>query len=141
VQLVWNGHDTPARRTPRGDGRATIQLADRSAEIIVLREGGRLIAVQDGANHVFDLIDPLAPPQAAASGGGKVVAPIPGRIASVLVAARDTVTRGQKLVVLEAMKMELGLTAPADGTVEAVFCAAGDMVEEGRELVVVAATA
>ncbi len=138
VQLVWNGHDTPARRTPRGDGRATIQLADRSADVAVVRDGERLIAVCDGANHVFDLVDPLAPPQAAASGGGKVVAPIPGRIASVLVAAGDTVTRGQKLVVLEAMKMELGLTAPADGTVESVRCAAGDMVEEGRELVVMA---
>jgi 3-methylcrotonyl-CoA carboxylase alpha subunit len=92
-------------------------------------------------NHVFDLLDPLAPPAAAVSGGGKIVAPIPGRIAGVLVAAGETVSRGQKLVVLEAMKMELALSAPADGLVEAVRCAVGDMVEEGRELVVMAAPA
>jgi 3-methylcrotonyl-CoA carboxylase alpha subunit len=53
----------------------------------------------------------------------------------VLVSAGDTVARGAPLVVLEAMKMELTLSAPAAGTVRALRCAVGDMVAEGAELV------
>jgi len=89
-----------------------------------------------GGTALFDIIDPLAPPLRAAVGGGRVLAPIPGRVVALLVAAGDVVSKGQKLVVVEAMKMELALTAPFDGMVEAVACAAGEMVEEGRELVI-----
>jgi 3-methylcrotonyl-CoA carboxylase alpha subunit len=46
------------------------------------------------------------------------------------------VQRGQKLVVIEAMKMEHAVAAPADGVVERVRFAVGDLVEEGAELVV-----
>jgi 3-methylcrotonyl-CoA carboxylase alpha subunit len=68
-------------------------------------------------------------------GTGRVLAPIPGRVASVLVAMGDAVVTGQVLVVMEAMKMELSLTAPADGVVALVCCAVGDMVQDGHELV------
>ena len=101
----------------------------------VLRDGARLTVIAGGETHMLDILDPLAPPDAAAAGAGRVVSPIPGRIAAVLVTAGDRVARGQALVVLEAMKMELTLSAAADGTVAALRCAAGDMVEEGRELV------
>ena len=53
----------------------------------------------------------------------------------MLVAPGDHVTRGQALVVLEAMKMELTLSAVADGIVREVRCRPGDMVEEQVELV------
>jgi 3-methylcrotonyl-CoA carboxylase alpha subunit len=135
--LRWDGREQRVRRVVRSAGRALIVTMERSGEVAVVREGDRFVAVVEGANHVFDLVDPLAPPAAAIGGGGKILAPIPGRIASVLVAVGDAVARGQKLVVLEAMKMELALTAPADGTVAAVRCGVGDMVEEGREVVVV----
>jgi 3-methylcrotonyl-CoA carboxylase alpha subunit len=138
LRLRWNGHDESVRLTPSENGRRLIVTAEKSAHVSVVTDGTRFVAVADGANHVFDLIDPLAPPQAAIAGGGKVLAPIPGRIASVLVAVGDAVSRGQKLVVLEAMKMELALSAPADGRIGAVRCTAGEMVEEGRELVIMA---
>jgi 3-methylcrotonyl-CoA carboxylase alpha subunit len=64
-----------------------------------------------------------------------VMAPIPGRIASVLVAPGERVARGQVLLVLEAMKMEMSLTASMDGVVASLRCAAGDMVQEGVDLV------
>ena len=51
--------------------------------------------------------------------GGAVKAPMPGKVLSVNVKAGDRVTKGQTLVVLEAMKMEQSLTAPRDGVVEA----------------------
>jgi len=72
-----------------------------------------------------------------ASGGasdGTLVAPMPGRIVSVDIAEGDMVKAGQKLVVIEAMKMEQGLVAPFDGMVAELKAAAGAQVSEGALL-------
>jgi len=71
----------------------------------------------------------------AAAGDGAILAPMPGRIIAVAVAKGDKVTKGQKLVTLEAMKMEHGLTAPFDGLVGEMPYAAGAQVQEGTLLV------
>ena len=60
---------------------------------------------------------------------------MPGRIIAVAVAAGDSVTKGQKLVTLEAMKMEHSLTAPFDGTVAELTAVEGGQVSEGAVLV------
>ena len=66
----------------------------------------------------------------------EVRAIIPGRVVSVAVAAGDAVAAGQRLLAVEAMKMENELRAPRDGTVERVAVAAGQTVELGDLLVV-----
>ena len=71
---------------------------------------------------------------AAAGSDGRLLAHIDGRIIAVQVAAGATVTRGQPLVVLEAMKMEFQLAAPIDGRVEAVEIAVGDQVRIRQRL-------
>jgi 3-methylcrotonyl-CoA carboxylase alpha subunit len=105
----------------------------------VVRRENELVVILRGHNHVVHVIDPLAPPQREDVGSDLVVAPIPARVARILVELGATVTRGAPLVVLEAMKMELTLFAPADGTVAAIRHAVDDMVEEGTELVAFAA--
>ncbi len=115
--------------------RRRVRMNGASHPVTTLRDGARVIVIVDGQTHGFEVIDPLAPPGAQAAGAGRVVAPIPGRVAAVLVAAGAAVTRGQAMVVMEAMKMEITLSAAADGCVAAVRCAVGEMVEEGRELV------
>jgi len=73
-----------------------------------------------------------------ASGGasdGTLAAPMPGRIVSVDVAEGASVKAGQKLVVIEAMKMEQGLLAPFDGVVAELKAVAGSQVSEGALLV------
>jgi 3-methylcrotonyl-CoA carboxylase alpha subunit len=80
----------------------------------------------------------FARPSSAAAGraaDGAILAPMPGRVTAVEVAAGDNVTKGQKLVTLEAMKMEHGLTAPFDGVVAELDAEAGAQVSEGRMLV------
>ena len=62
---------------------------------------------------------------------------MPGSVVTVEVAEGDAVTRGQTLVVVEAMKMEHPVTAPVDGTVVGLAVAAGDPVEAGQALVTV----
>jgi len=66
---------------------------------------------------------------------GAIVAPMPGRIVSVAVSAGDVVTKGQRLLVLEAMKMEQGLAAPFDGLVAEINATEGAQVSEGALLV------
>lgn len=66
---------------------------------------------------------------AATSGDGAILSPMPGRIIAVDVAAGDSVTKGQKLVTLEAMKMEHSLTAPFDGVVAELNATVGGQVQ------------
>lgn len=83
---------------------------------------------------------PAAPkPAAAPSGGGgegAVVAQMPGTIIDIDVNVGDKVTRGQKLLVLEAMKMENEIVAPHDGTVSEICVQAGALVNAGDALVI-----
>ncbi len=75
---------------------------------------------------------------AAATGGagdGAILSPMPGRIIAVDVAAGQSVTKGQRLVTLEAMKMEHSLTAPFDGIVAELPALADAQVTEGALLV------
>ncbi len=73
----------------------------------------------------------------ADSRGGPVIAPMPGAVTAVHVRNGDTVTTGQPLVVLEAMKMEHQLLAPADGVVRDLAVGPGDQVEMEHKLLTV----
>ncbi len=80
-----------------------------------------------------------AAPKAAAPAGGKVVkSPLPGVILSIDVKEGQAVKRGQKLAVLEAMKMENEILSEFDGTVSAIHVAKGDSVLEGANVVSIA---
>jgi 3-methylcrotonyl-CoA carboxylase alpha subunit len=71
----------------------------------------------------------------AAAGDGAILAPMPGKVTSVEVAAGDAVTKGQRLLTLEAMKMEHGLVAPFDGVVAELNAAEGTQVQVDAVLV------
>src|SRR5690606_29527071 len=66
--------------------------------------------------------------------GGRLSAPMPGKVVSFAVKAGDAVKKGQALAVMEAMKMEHTIASPADGTVAELLYAPGDQVAEGAEL-------
>jgi len=60
---------------------------------------------------------------------------MPGNVIRVLVKAGERVSRGQQLLVMEAMKMEHAIVAPVDGVVEKVLFNPGDLVQNGSELI------
>ena len=68
------------------------------------------------------------------SSGGQVLAQMPGAVLEMRVAAGERVSRGQALVVLEAMKMEHTLRAPTSGRVSSIDVHAGQRVREGERL-------
>lgn len=80
---------------------------------------------------------PAAAP-APATGGKAITSPLPGVIISVDVKEGSVVKRGQKVAVIEAMKMENDILADADGTVTAVHVSKGDTVAEDAKIVTIA---
>lgn len=70
----------------------------------------------------------------SSSGGSKVTSPMPGTILAVNVSVGDTVTQGQAVLVLEAMKMENEITAAKDGVIIALHVKQGDSVQGGAVL-------
>ena len=124
------------------DGRLSIGLgADMFTAAVVRRtalDGGiDYTLFTDGESRRLRLVDPLDVTQyeATASADSMVRAPLPGKIIDLRVKAGDSVSKGQALLVLEAMKMEHTLAAPADGTVKSLRYAVGEQVPEGAELV------
>ncbi len=103
----------------------------------VAAEGAsRWVALPSG--QVFQLTVPGASRRsghARASGHESLEAQMPGIVRRVLVAEGEAVSRGQALVLLEAMKMEIRVTAPHAGVVERMAVAAGQTVERGQPLV------
>ena len=100
------------------------------------------VYAQGEVDHVFTplgatqitAIDLLAHSGETAAEGGRLTAPMPGKVVSFAVKAGDAVTKGQPLAVMEAMKMEHTIAAPADGVVQELLYAPGDQVTEGAEL-------
>ncbi|HET7086003.1 MAG TPA: biotin carboxylase N-terminal domain-containing protein [Rhizomicrobium sp.] len=100
----------------------------------VWRDGDTRVLFADGQAW------PFGPPRfrpagAEGLGDGALIAPMPGMVTSLSVQKGDKVTKGQILLVLEAMKMENGLPAPFDGRVAELNATLGQQVREGTVLV------
>ena len=92
-----------------------------------------------GRNAAQAVAEPVEAPTSKPTGAGKpVTSPLPGVIIEVSVKEGQAVKAGQKVAVLEAMKMENEIQAPADGTVTAILVNKGDSVLEGAEIVKIA---
>ncbi len=103
----------------------------------VLRDGEHLQVAQEGSDWTLSVVDTLANAGTSSqeAHGGRLTAPMPGKIIALNVGAGDSVKQGDVLLVMEAMKMEHSIQAPADGIVAELFFAVGDQVAEGAELV------
>lgn len=82
---------------------------------------------------------PVAVPEVrrAPQAGGGVPSPLAGKVVSIDVALGASVSAGDKVLTLEAMKMNTVVSAPSGGTVKAIHVAAGDSVEEGQALLTI----
>ena len=117
--------------TPQG---IDLQFAGQRALVNVYRKGELAhIFTAQGATQII-AIDLLAHAGVAPAEGGRLTAPMPGKVVSFAVKAGDIVTKGQPLAVMDAMKMEHTIAAPMDGVVAELLYAPGDQVVEGAEL-------
>jgi len=98
-------------------------------------KSGDAITIFDGYGLSFKVVDPLDRAAGAAGDGNLVEAPMPGLVKAVFAEAGAAVKEGDRLAILEAMKMEHSLLAARDGVVAEVLAQAGDQVEAGAALV------
>jgi 3-methylcrotonyl-CoA carboxylase alpha subunit len=134
------GMEFPAGASKAGSAEVSEQAGTAFLDGVKLRASavwsdGQVVVFEEGTSRTLRIVDPLAPEGAEQEAGGRLTAPMPGRIVQVLVEKGAAVRRGTPLMILEAMKMEYSITAPADGTIAAVRYAPGDVVEEGAELI------
>ena len=145
--VTWEGGDGIVE--VHGPGRATVTLDGQFHDIewrggrwwvdgsprrsrIVAHPAG--VSVFGGRRVTLVPQDPLDR-ESEAAGGGLTLSPMPGLVKAVFVTPGQQVAAGDRLAILEAMKMEHTLTAARDGTVAEVLAAAGDQVEAGAPLI------
>jgi Acetyl/propionyl-CoA carboxylase, alpha subunit len=87
--------------------------------------------------QVFDPRRRMVSQSEGGPAGGLIQAPMPGKVVEVKVASGDAVSKGQALVVLEAMKMQNELYSPIDGVVQEIHVKAGETAEAGQKLLLV----
>ncbi|HSK40315.1 MAG TPA: biotin/lipoyl-containing protein, partial [Arenibaculum sp.] len=134
-RLRIDGREIVARGELGPDGTLEADLDGARIRATIVRRDTELSVFRHGGVHRLGVVEPLAGADAGDAPGSRLTAPMPGRIIAVLVEAGAVVSKGQPLIVLEAMKMEHTIKAPADGTVEAVRYGVGDQVEDGAELI------
>jgi 3-methylcrotonyl-CoA carboxylase alpha subunit len=142
------GHDGALHLSLEGEAPVTGALgfvADGTGLWVQWGEAPRLFSQLDWQGETANLftpqgatrisvLDPLAHAGEAAQEGGRLTAPMPGKVVSFAVKVGDMVKAGQPLAVMEAMKMEHTMAAPHDGTVVELLYAPGDQVADGAEL-------
>ncbi|MCD4510568.1 acetyl/propionyl/methylcrotonyl-CoA carboxylase subunit alpha [Brucella pseudogrignonensis] len=116
------------------NGLARFAVDGRVAEASVSRNGHDVTVQFEGRDTIFHYVKSIGAEEEA-SGESRILSPMPGLVRLVSVAEGASVAKGDGLVTMEAMKMELSLTAPRDGKVATVNVAAGDQVNEGALLV------
>lgn len=114
--------DKPMRKAPAIQSRPAAQVNKPASTV---------------AAPTAQVSKPAAPAAASAGGSGSVKSPLPGVILEVNVKVGDEIKTGQKLFVLEAMKMENVINADRDGKVVDIKVKQGDSVLEGADLVII----
>ncbi|MCP3972182.1 MAG: acetyl/propionyl/methylcrotonyl-CoA carboxylase subunit alpha [Rhodobacteraceae bacterium] len=150
AQFSWKGEQSAARVSVTGphdyevvleDGRHQLAskggtwLMDGAKTSAHVVRNGAVVSVFFGNGYHFDLADPLDEGGEGSAGGNLIEAPMPGLVKAVFARAGQAVVKGDRLAVLEAMKMEHVLVAARDCTVAEVLVSAGAQVEAGAALI------
>lgn len=141
MKLYLNGSEIEATivegvDVSSGVDRLSVRTPGGTFSALAVRDGDAVLISYQGHQYRLE----TRRPRAGAAGGvanGEYRAPMPGQIVDVLVATGDRVSKGQKLVVLEAMKTQQPFNAPFDGTVTTLNAIKGAQVKDGELLVVV----
>jgi biotin carboxyl carrier protein len=124
-QIVETGPGRYHVSNGAGSWEVFVQGAAGARQVFVNGEVYELEVLSEGATRNAPPVRHIEP----------MAAPMPATVVRVLAAVGQTVGRGEPLVKLEAMKMELPIRAPRDGRVRAVHCREGEIVQPGVRLV------
>jgi biotin carboxyl carrier protein len=115
-----------------GDGRFVVDDGTMQRVVYAVQaDGTRWVFVH---GHTYVLVEPSATRRRAHDDDHALGAPMPATVSSIKVTLGEHVSRGDVLVMLEAMKMELPIKAPRDGRVKSIACSEGELVQPGVPL-------
>jgi biotin carboxyl carrier protein len=127
-----------ARATSLGNGRFELVDGSRRRTAYAVKRGAETWVFLDGEVHVISSSPGTAPGRrahAVQDDEAALAAPMPATVVSIAVTAGDRIARGDVLMTLEAMKMEMAIRAPRDGIVRRIACQAGELVQAGVPLI------
>jgi len=126
---------TPSVLRGPAHGEFLVRDGDRLTQAYAIVSGGATWVFHDGV--VYEIVEarPSHKGHRGAHVRSELTAPMPATVVAIKVKPGDEVKKGDILIVLEAMKMELPVRAPADGRVEAIHCQPGELVQPDRSLI------
>ncbi len=134
-QLDWPGGAERVTGATVRDGVVGVEVKGRRIVGRVVRSAQERHVIIGGLIRRFIVGNSDVGHAAAEAGGGKLSAPLPATVVKVHAVLGQKVSRGEALMVLEAMKMEHVVVAPGDGIIAAIHYASGEQVLEGAELI------
>lgn len=143
LRITHDGETIEVRLVYRDGPHFVLEIEERQGDHVRRRrlraagyaDGDRRQLWVNGSNVHYQIARPDSAASGASTPAGALSATIPAVVSEVLVAPGDHVSAGQKLILLESMKMILPIQAPQDGVVSAIHCEAGDAVQPGVQLI------
>lgn len=139
--LELDGAAHPLALVSKNGGEYAIRLDGSALRGTVRRDGELLHVFTGGQHYTLHYADPMAHAGEAEALGGRLTAPMPGKVVAVIAKNGQAVKKGEPLVIMEAMKMEHTIAAPSDGLVEEILYQVGDQVADGAPLLAFKAAA
>ena len=118
----------------RDGAELSLRVGETSLHGCVRRDGDLFHVFTGGRHYTLSYNDPMAHAGEQEAAGGRLTAPMPGKVVAVMASSGQEVKKGEPLVIMEAMKMEHTISAPSDGLVEEVLYQVGDQVADGAPL-------
>ena len=134
VSIGERSFSLQAQALPNGGWR--LLLDGEAHTVYAAAQGDQRYVQVDAATYTLTVPSVKSTRRKTSTSGDELTAQMPGQVTAVMVKTGDQTTRGQTLLILEAMKMEIRVTAPADGQVQQVLVQPGEVVERGQRLVI-----
>ena len=134
-QAIIGEHTYTFEAIKQADGGWQLQFGSQRQVVYGVMQGDERFIYVDGVHYQLEAVDERTQRRKKSASGGDHTAQMPGQVMALLVSEGEVVERGQTLVVLEAMKMEIRVPAAQEGTVKTLKVAEGDVVQRGQVLV------
>lgn len=129
VRIDGREHEISAAGAP-GSGRQTIEISGAPVHFTRAEAGDRQIVRLNGRTFEIGIVDPRSQAEGPGGGHDHVKAPMPGCVVDVHKQPGDEVVRGDAIVTIESMKLQMALLAPRDGRIARLLCEIGDTFEK-----------
>jgi 3-methylcrotonyl-CoA carboxylase alpha subunit len=140
LPVLVDGENVSAALSYGANGaRVAVDGEEPARDAQAIEAGEAVYVLRGGRQTVVRLKDFEAIDVEHLDSGGLITAPMHGKVLAILVEPGAAVAKGQRVALIEAMKMEHALTAPIAGTVAEVAAAAGSQIAEGAKVMVIAA--